>query len=56
MKYVNYILLLAAIILAFVGLYYWLAKWQIDYAAFYFALAAGMHAVYLHSTKANKTG
>lgn len=56
MKYVNYILLLAAIVLAFVGLYHWLAKWQIDYAAFYFALATGMHAVYLHSTKSDRAG
>lgn len=56
MKYVNYILLLAAIVLAFAGLYYWLAKWQIDYAAFYFALAAGVHAVYLHSAKSDRAG
>ena len=55
-KYVNYIMLLVAIVLAFAGLYYWLAKWQIDYAALFFAFAAGMHAVYLHSTKANKAG
>ena len=56
MKYMNYGLLIAAIVLAFTGLYYWLSKWQIDYAAFYFALAASMHAVYLHSSKADKTG
>jgi len=56
MKYVNYILLLSAISLAFTGLYYWLVKGQIDHSAFFFALATSMHAVYLHSTKADKAG
>ena len=56
MKYINYILLLLAISLAFIALYYWLAKEQIDYAAFYFAIATGMHSVYLHSIKSNKVG
>ena len=54
MKYVNYGLLLGSIVLTFVALYFWLAKGQIDYAAFSFALAAGGHSVYLHSTKADK--
>jgi hypothetical protein len=49
-------MLLLAIVLAFVGLYYWLAKSQIDYAALFFAFSVGMHAVYLHSIKANKVG
>jgi len=56
MKYINYILILLAVSLAFIGLYYWLAKGQIDYAAFYFAISTSMHSVYLHSTKSNKAG
>jgi hypothetical protein len=54
MKYVNYIMLVLAVLLAFTGVYYWLVIRQIDYAAFFFALAAGMHSVYLHSTKADR--
>jgi hypothetical protein len=54
MKYINYIFLVGAIILAFVGLYYWLAKGQIDYAAFCFALAAVSESTYLLATKADK--
>jgi hypothetical protein len=56
MKYINYIFLLGAIVLFFVGLYFWLAKAQIDYAAFFFALAAIGHSTYLHATKSDKTG
>lgn len=55
MKYINYVFLLGAIVLSFIGLYYWLAKGQIDYAAFCFALAAMGHSTYLHSAKADKT-
>jgi hypothetical protein len=55
MKYINSVFLLGAIILAGFGLYYWLAKGQIDYAAFFLALAAMGHATYLHATKADKT-
>jgi hypothetical protein len=54
MKYINYGFLLSSIVLVFVGLYFWLAKTQIDYAAFFFSLAAMAYGVYLHSTKANK--
>ena len=56
MKYINYILLGLAVLLAFTGPYYWLAKGQIDYAAFFFALGTSLHAVHLHSTKSNKPG
>ncbi len=55
MKYINYVFLLGSIILFFIGLYYWLAKGQIDYAAFFFALAAVGHSTYLHSTKSDRT-
>jgi len=55
-KYINYGLLLAAILLTFIGLYFWLAKSQIDYSAFYFALAAMVHSTYLHSTKLDRAG
>jgi len=54
MKFINYGFLLAAIVLTFVALYCWLAKGQIDYAAFYFALSAMSHSVYVHATKADK--
>lgn len=54
MKYINYALLAAAVALAFIALYYWLARGQIDYAAFFLAMAIGVHSVYLHSTKSNK--
>jgi hypothetical protein len=56
MKYVNYGFLIGSIILFFVGLYFWLARAQIDYAAFFFALAAMGHSTYLHSSKSNKAG
>jgi hypothetical protein len=56
MKYVNYIMLLLAVSLAFTGLYYWLAARQVDQAALFFAFAAGMHSVYLHSTKSSRAG
>ena len=56
MKYVNYGFLVGAIVLGFVGLYFWLAKSQIDYAAFFLALSAMGYSLYLHSTKADKTG
>jgi len=55
-KYINYVFLLGAIVFVFIGLYFWLAKDQIDYAAFYFALAAMGHATYLHATKSDKPG
>ena len=54
MKYINYVFLLGAIVLSFIGLYYWLAQSRIDYAAFCFALAAIGHSTYLHSTKMDK--
>jgi uncharacterized iron-regulated membrane protein len=54
MKILNTIFLLVAIVLAFTGLYFWFLRDQIDYAALCIALAVGMHAVYLHSTKADK--
>jgi hypothetical protein len=54
MKYFNYVFLLGAIVLTFVGLYFWLAKGQIDYAALCFALAAMGHSTYLHATKSDK--
>ena len=54
MKYLNYIFLVGAIVLFFAGLYFWLAKAQIDYAAFFFALAAIGHSTYLHATKSDK--
>jgi O-antigen/teichoic acid export membrane protein len=55
MKYINYGFLLGSIILFFVGLVFWLAKSQIDYAAFFFALAAVGQGSYLLATKADKT-
>ena len=56
MKYMKYILLLFAISLTFIGLYYWLVKGQIDYAAFCLAIAAMTHSTYLHATTSNKAG
>lgn len=56
MKYVNYGFIFGSIILFFVGLYYWLAKSQIDYAALFIALSAGSQGAYLLATKADKTG
>jgi hypothetical protein len=56
MKYFNYVFLLAAIVLTFVGLYFWLLKGQIDYGALCFALAAMGHSTYLHATKKDKAG
>ncbi len=54
MKYVNYVFLLAAVILFFAGLYFWLATKQMDNAAFFMALASISYGVYLHSTKADR--
>ena len=54
MKYVNYIMLVLAVMLAFAGLYYWLVAAELDRAALAIALATGLHAVYLHSTKADR--
>ena len=54
MKFVNYLFLAGAVILFFVGLYCWLAKGQIDYAAFFFSLAAVGQGAYLMATKADK--
>ncbi len=54
MKYVNYSFLVGSIVLTFVALYFWLAKGQIDYAAFFFALSAAGHGAYLQATKAEK--
>ena len=56
MKYINYGILVGSIVLGFVGLYFWLAKGQIDYAAFFLALAAMGHSTYLHSAKSDKAG
>jgi hypothetical protein len=55
MKYINYGFLLGSIIFVFIGLYNWLARSQIDYSAFFLALAALGHSVYVHSTKADKS-
>ena len=55
MKYINYVFLFGAIVLFFIGLYFWLGKAQIVYAAFFFALAAVGHSTYLHATKSDKT-
>lgn len=54
MKYINYLFLLGSIVLFFAGLFYWLAKSQIDYAAFYFSLAAVGQGAYLMATKADE--
>lgn len=56
MKFINYGFLLAAIVLTFVALYYWLVKGQIDFAAFYFALSAMAHSIFVHASKADKAG
>lgn len=56
MKYLNYGFLLGAIVFVFIGLYYWLGMHQMDYAAFFLALAAIGHSVYLHATKSDKGG
>jgi hypothetical protein len=56
MKYINYAFLAGAIVLTFVGLFFWLVKHQIDYAALSFAIAAIGHSTYLHATKLDKTG
>lgn len=56
MRVVNYGFLAGAILLFFVGLYFWLAKGQIDGAAFFFALAAVGQGAYLMATKAEKAG
>jgi hypothetical protein len=56
MKFINYVFLLGAIVLTFLGLYFWLVKGQIDYAALSFALAAMGHSTYLHATKSDKPG
>lgn len=54
MKYISYIFLLGAVVLSFAGLYFWLARGQIDYAALCFALAAIGHSTYLHATKSDR--
>ena len=54
MKYINYLFLLGSIVLFFTGLFYWLAKSQIDYAAFYFSLAAVGQGAFLMAAKADK--
>ncbi len=54
MKTINYIFLIGAVVFVFTGLYFWLTKNQIDYAAFFFALAAIGHSIYMHATKADK--
>lgn len=56
MKILNSIFLIVAILLTFTGLYFWFIAKQIDVAALCIALAVGMHAVYLHSAKADKKG
>jgi hypothetical protein len=56
MKYFNYFLLLVAVVLTFVALYFWLSKGQIDVAVLCFVFALGSHSVYLHATKADKPG
>lgn len=55
MKIINYLILIGAIVLFFIGLYYWLAKSQFDMAAFFFSLAAIGESTYLMSTKSDKT-
>jgi len=54
MKIIPYIFILAAIVLTFVALYFWLVKGQIDYSAFYFALSSISYSVFIHTTKADK--
>ena len=54
MKFMSYGFLVAAIVLTFVALFFWLAKRQIDYSAFYFALSSLSYSVYIHATKADK--
>ena len=54
MKYISYIFLLGAVVLSFAGLYFWLTRGQIDYAALCFALAAIGHSTYLHATKSDR--
>ena len=53
-KYINYIFLVGAVALCFGGLYYWLGRGQMDYAAFCMALAALSHGVYVHATKVDR--
>jgi hypothetical protein len=54
MKYVNYLFLLGSVILAFVGLYFWLGRHEIDNAAFAFALAAIAEATFVMAIKADR--
>jgi hypothetical protein len=56
MKSINYIFLAGSIVFVFIGLYYWLAKGQIDYAAFFLALAAIGHSTFLHASKSDRNG
>jgi len=55
MKYINYTFLLGAVVLFFIGLYFWLGEAQLDRAAFFFALAAVGHSTYLHAAKSDRT-
>lgn len=54
MKSINYIFLAGAILLFFTGLYFWLGRAQVDYAALFFALAAIGHSTYLHASKSDR--
>lgn len=55
MKIISYLFLVGAVVLFFIGFYYWLAKSQMDMAAFFFSLAAISQATYLMATKSDKT-
>jgi hypothetical protein len=54
MKIINYLFLVGAVVLFFVGLYFWLAKSQFDMAAFFFSLAAVGQSTFLMATKSDK--
>jgi hypothetical protein len=54
MKIINYLFLVGAVVLFFVGLYFLLAKSQFDMAAFFFSLAAVGQSTYLMATKSDK--
>ena len=55
MKYLQYLFLIGAIILFFIGLYNWLWLNQIASAALFVALASIGYSVYLHMTKSDRS-
>ncbi len=54
MKNIKWLFMIGAVVLFFFGLYRWLWVSQIDYAAFFFALASISYSVYLHSSKEDR--